>query len=282
MYRNASDEKKIQELERLQSAYFNILQDLTTRGEELERVHARLERDVELAGRVQERLMPREPLRMAGVHLVGRCQPSERIGGDYYDFFSPAPGVVNLAIADIAGHGISAALFMAMVRSAIRTKGQHGSPPEEVARYLNLLLWEELPDREVYVTGIYGRYECASRHLVYVNGGHFSPWRISGRGEATPLPGHGMAFGFVEEASYEKSGVVLAPHDTVLFFTDGLFQSASPARAMPGEDEIRKWVREIHRLTPEKGVEYLFEEAGKLRQGALQEDDQTVLLLRVE
>lgn len=242
----------------------------------------RMLQEVELAAQIQRGLLPTKPFSSHGITLLGRCCPSAHIGGDYYDYFSPTPELVNFAIADIAGHGIPAALFMNTVRSAIRTMAHSRNSPEEVASYLNQFLLDEIPERDIYVTGFYGQYDIAKRKLSYVNGGHYPPWRIQASGKIEALPGKNMAFGFVKEAEYEKHRIKLAPGDTIVLFTDGLIEVKNREGKPLGEEGLRKIVSEMHRFTPEKGIEYLYQIISRFHDKTARKDDQTVLVLRVE
>lgn len=238
----------------------------------------RMRQEVESAAKIQASLLPKDALDQDQLIALGHCLPSDQIGGDYYDFFSPSEELVNLAICDISGHGVPAGLFMTMVRSIIRTMGHSKSPPLKVIHYLNGFLGGEIPDPEIFVTGIYSQFHKPTKTLTYVTAGHPAPWLINHKGQTKRLPAKGLAMGIVPDIPYEEHQVVLKSGDTVLFFTDGLYELKKDDGIMLGEEGLELVIQKIDWTSPQKGVKQLFEEMNLLKQ----QDDQTVLVLKIK
>ena len=175
------------------------------------------------------------------VNIFGICKPSAHIGGDYYDFFAPTENLANLTICDISGHGIPAGMFMTMVRSVIRTLGHSQNSPLTVITYLNHFLSQEIPDPQIFVTGVYGQFDSKNQTLSYVTAGHPAPWKINAKKEQVEvLPGRGMALGIVDNINYVEQKIQLESGDTIIFFTDGLYEMKNKEGEMLGESGLKK------------------------------------------
>lgn len=199
----------------------------------------RISRDIEIAREVQERLFPQNYPVVCGVDMAGYCRPAQAVGGDYYDFFSVIPDAkagadsdarLAIAIGDISGKGIPAALLMASLRASLRSVAM--MQPASLAvlmQHVNRLVFEASTSNR-YATFFYAEYEPGSRVLTYVNAGHNSPYILRG-GEVITLDVTGTVVGLLESAEYEQATLQLKAGDVLLAFTDGI------SEAMTREDE---------------------------------------------
>ncbi len=208
----------------------------------------RLRRELALAAEVQRRLLPERPPQSVAVELAGFCQPARGVGGDYYDFIAFDNQQLGIAIADVAGKGIAAALLMSTVQATLRSLSagnagydhtQHSLA--DMVATLNRLLCNSTGGAN-YVTFFYAQYDEATQRLAYVNAGHNPPFffRHTQPDSFRPLSAGGMFVGMFEHCSYEQEVVQLQPGDVLIAFTDGLSEAQNAAGAEFDETRIRE------------------------------------------
>jgi hypothetical protein len=141
----------------------------------------RLNREVEIAREVQERLFPQELPPVKGLDYFGACRPALGVGGDYYDFLELQGGKFGIAIGDVSGKGIGASLMMASLQASLRGQALHAKDDlAELMSRVNKLVYEASTTNR-YATFFYAQFEPATRKLVYVNAGHNPPFVIRRR-----------------------------------------------------------------------------------------------------
>ena len=181
---------------------------LTEAIKEEARARERLHRDLELGREVQERLFPQEYAAIAGLDYAGKCRPALGVGGDYYDFI-PSNRGLRIAIGDISGKGIPAALLMATLRAFLR--GQEIDRETDLSRVianLNRLVFESsAPNR--YATFFLGVFDASSRMLNYVNAGHNAPMLIHPDGAVSRLEAGGSVVELIPTGSWVQGQVKL-------------------------------------------------------------------------
>jgi dihydrofolate reductase len=229
-------------------------------------LRVKLEREFEIAREVQERLFPQTFPNVAGVEMAARCRPAQAVGGDYYDLIdirdgslaetrhapgenissasgTPARGCdrLGIAIGDISGKGMSAALLMASLHASLRGQVLSGTGDlgAKMANVNRLLYDASESDR--YATFFYAELACASRTLHYVNGGHNAPavlrkedgaWRVFRLGDGGPV------IGLLADAVYKEHMLHLLPGDILLAFTDGISEAMNASEDEWGEDRM--------------------------------------------
>ena len=153
----------------------------------------RLRRELTVATEVQQRLFPSSPVATESLELSGFCQPAREVGGDYFDFITLDNGEIGVAVADVAGKGIAAALLMSIVQASLRSQAAAQSqilgnkkPLAHLAREMNRLLWRSTSAAS-YVTFFYAQFDENNHQLTYVNAGHNSPLLLRvGKKDKTP------------------------------------------------------------------------------------------------
>ena len=238
-----------------------------------------LDRQLRTAQRVQERLLPAELPDVPGHELAGVCLPSARVGGDYFDFVPLPGGQMGLVVADVSGHGLSAAIIMSAFRALARTCLRAGQSLDEVAATLD----RELPDTtagNAFVTAVLATYDPASGRLRYVNCGHNPP--LLDRPGQPPrwLDTGGPLLGLIDDATFEIGEVQLAPDDQLVIFTDGIVEARSAAGVWFGTERLAKLVSAQRGQRARDLVENVVGEARMLAGVLGLEDDATMLLLR--
>lgn len=238
----------------------------------------RMKQEISSAAKIQEQLLPNRSIEMQSCLMYGHCQPSAQIGGDYYDYILTKDDLIYFALCDIAGHGVAAGLFMTMIKSIFRTLVNEGLSPVQITTQLNTFLKQEIPDPQIYATGIFGQYDIHSRKLIYSVAGHPAPLLIR-KGELSPLSGSGMAMGLIEDITYTQTSVTLKKTDTVVFFTDGLYELRNTSDEMLQEQDFQNWIKKIDWTSQIKSVNQLQNNIENFTRIKTQADDQTLLVL---
>ncbi|HEX4006249.1 MAG TPA: SpoIIE family protein phosphatase [Acidobacteriaceae bacterium] len=259
---------------------------------------AKLEREFEIAREVQERLFPQTLPNIAGVEMAAHCRPAQAVGGDYYDLIDirdgsltetahgPAHGCDRLGVAmgDISGKGMSAALLMASLHASLRGQVLSGAGDlgSKIAN-VNRLLYDA-SDSNRYATFFYGELDCTSRTLHYVNGGHNPPavlrkedgaWRVFRLGDGGPV------IGLLAGAVYKEQMLHLLPGDIVLAFTDGISEAMNASEDEWGEDRMIAEAQAHADLNAAEMLQQLFRAADAFAAGAPQHDDMTLVVLKI-
>jgi predicted permease len=249
-----------------------------------------LRRDIALASDVQRRLLPDAPPQVDGVEFAAVSVPARRIGGDYYDFVELRDRAIGIALADVSGKGVAAALIMSVVQTSLRIISSDGdvSPPRLVAR-MNEFVYRSTPASK-YATFFYAQLDAAGRRLRYVNAGHNAPyllragWR-SAAGPASPeieeLSTGGTVVGMFPEMEYEEATVELCLGDVLLAFTDGVPEAHNPENEEFGEERLQQLLRQTAHLTADEISARLSDEMKDWIRDAEQYDDLTFIVMKV-
>ena len=226
----------------------------------------RLQSELEIAHEVQAQLFPREFSSTRTLELNGICRPARIVSGDYYDFLSYGPDQVGLAVGDISGKGISAALLMATIHSAVRayeqeqlvsagaasaygtmgrTRTLSGPPqppsPGQMLWLLNRHLYRSTPP-EKYATLFLSFYDGDKRCLTYSNAGHLAPIILSADGSVRRLEAGGMVVGLFDNMEYSEETVEFRPGDIFIAFSDGMTEPENEFGEF-GEDRLLEAIR---------------------------------------
>jgi sigma-B regulation protein RsbU (phosphoserine phosphatase) len=246
-------------------------------------LRARMSREIEIAREVQQGLFPQHYPPVAGVEYVGYCRPAQGVGGDYYDFVRVGDSL-GIAIGDIAGKGIPAALLMASLQASLRAQAI-SAPPDLATLMANLneLIYENSPANR-YATFFYGQYHPASRRLDYVNAGHNAPLVFRPAEddlEVLRVDGGGPVIGLLPGSAYTQCSLVLQPGDLFVGYTDGISEALNVADEEWGEERLIAAVSSCRKLRPPQIVEAVLAAADAFCAGARQHDDLTLIVLRV-
>jgi len=233
----------------------------------VEKEQQRLQAEIAIAREVQNQLFPRAIPAMKTIELTGVCHPARMVSGDYYDFVRVHDSHVAVAIGDVAGKGISAALLMASIQSILRTQLTAGVPMPVTASHAGDEMHPDLcvaslvsqlnkqvcanTSPEKFATFYFGLYDDESRLLTYANAGHLAPILMRD-GQAQRLEVTGTVVGAFPFASYEERQVRLRPGDLLVAFTDGIVEPENEYGEPFGEDHLVDLLLKYgHRESPE-------------------------------
>lgn len=239
-----------------------------------------LRKELDIAARLQQAILPRHWPQDTRYSLWGAMQPAKDIGGDFYDHFQLADGRRGLVVADVSGKGVSAGLFGMVSKTQLRSLATHRllGPAATLAEVNDALCVDN--DSSMFVTTFYGQYDPVDGTLNYANAGHPPPLLVRQGGRTEWLGrADGPALGVVEEARYTERAVTLEPGDLLVVFTDGV----SEAFDAQGQEFGLPRVADLFGHTPGTGareaVELMQAAVARFAQGVEQADDITCVVL---
>jgi sigma-B regulation protein RsbU (phosphoserine phosphatase) len=242
----------------------------------------RLNRELEIAREVQEHLFPQRLPKAPGLDYCGRCLPAREVGGDYYDFLELPGGRLGIAVGDVSGKGVGAALMMASLEASLRALAPVVQDPADLMGRVNSLVYQaSAPNR--YATLFYADYDPAVRRLTYVNAGHNPPLVLrqsNGVCQVLRLEIGGSVIGLLPQA-YERGVFSHEAGDLVVLFTDGVSESMNARDEEWGEERLIELAKMCHALPAVEGMKRILAAAQAFASGAPQHDDMTLVVLRV-
>jgi sigma-B regulation protein RsbU (phosphoserine phosphatase) len=249
----------------------------------------RLQAEIEIARGVQDQLYPKAPPVFENLQVLGKCDPARMVSGDYYDY-QLVDGRLALAIGDVAGKGISAALLMATIQAAVRMElrasAEMAAPSMNGTRYSTARMVSELNQQlyattspEKYATFFFSIYDPATGLLTYTNAGHLQPLLVRD-GAASLLDVSGLMVGAFPFAKYEESKVELRSGDLLVCYTDGSTEPENEYGEMFGEQRLIEVIAKNADRDDAQIIETLMECVREWTGAPELSDDMTVLLAR--
>ena len=242
----------------------------------------RAKRDMEIAERIQMSLLPKRPPRFRGVELAGRCVPARNIGGDYYDFFAISEDVLGIAIADVSGHSVGAALVMAATRSVLRAEVLQNNNPSGVLTRANAAMYGDLAAAELFITMFYLRYNRKTGKLTYANGGHNLPFTYrAADGQCRTIDADGMLLGVLDNLHFGQGRARLGSGDILVLYTDGVTEAKNDAGEQFGEERLYRLVQQNGNMTAQGLLDEVYHQVYQHIRNATQGDDFTTVIMKV-
>ena len=246
----------------------------------------RLQREIEFARRVQLALLPSDPPRkIKGVEVAARFEPARQIGGDIYDFLSPDPSTLVIAVGDVSGKGVPAALYGAFAGEIVRSRTFRRrfttirSSPSGVLASMNAILHERNLE-EYFCTLCYAAFDFKKRQLVIANSGLPYPIRRSA-GKSSPIVLPGVPLGSFPGTEYEELTFDLKAGDIYVFCTDGVYETEDPQGREFGSPRVIKLVDKLADQPAQKLVDGIFESVAKFRFYGPPADDMTAVAVKI-
>lgn len=239
-----------------------------------------IENELGVAKSMQQSILPKSFIATETHRLYANMVAAREVGGDFYDFYSLPEGRIGLAIADVSGKGVPAALFMMVSRTLLKSAAAERSDPAEVVRIVNDILCAD-NDSMMFVTMIYAIYDPKSHILNYCNGGH-NPMMVVHSDGRTDLfdPHDGVALGVASAYQFTSHQMELRDGDTLVFYTDGVNEAEDRNEELFGMDRFDDLF--THGFSdPKLANEAIFDGVHAFVDGHLQSDDITCLTLCV-
>jgi phosphoserine phosphatase RsbU/P len=209
--------------------------------------------DLKMAREVQKAFIPQNPLSIPGLECETFYRPAHGVSGDYYDFFRVSNGKWGIAIGDVSGKGIGAALVMANLQASVRAQAQQSpSDPAIAVKRVNQLLYESAPIH-FYASLFYAEYDPATRIFAYVNAGQNPPIVIrceGSRSKVFRLESGGIPVGLFENSNYKSVNFQLEAADILVACTDGIIEAESQQGKQWGQQRLEDLFSNCARRTP--------------------------------
>ncbi len=246
-----------------------------------------MKRDLQIAREIQTWLLPGAPPKIPGLAIAYATRPANTVAGDYYDVF-PRPGRTNednrvvLAVADVAGKSIPAAMLMATFQASLKTLSTAQVALPELAANMNRYACSNSQGGLRFTTAFLAEYDPIHRTVHYINAGHNNPILRRASGQIERLDVGGLPFGILPEAKYDSATVTLAPGDWLVIFTDGLVEAENARQDDYGEARLLSAIGAGASVEPAEMLKRLMAEVDLFVGNTPQHDDVTCLLLKSE
>jgi len=254
-----------------------LLEDLTKR--------ERFQREIEIAGMVQNGLLPQEKPQYKGLDIDGICIPAAEVGGDYYDFFQFDNSTFGIAIADVTGKGSSAAFYMAVVKGMMLSLTSIYKSPKRLLSELNKRLYGRV-DRQIFITMIYAVIDMKKRTLTFSRAGHnelivrkqedasvqfFNPDGI----------GLGLEKGELFNRTISEIKMSMSQGDVYIFYTDGVNEAMNHRKEEFGDERLLEVIRKVEMKNSEEIRKKIINAVNTFTGNTPQHDDITLVTLTV-
>ncbi len=236
--------------------------------------------EIEEALRVQQGILPREIPRFPGLEITAAWRPARGVAGDTFDVLRLGETSLALAVADVAGKGVPAAILMSNLQAMVRSLSTPSSRPGEVCAEISRALAGSLGD-DRFISCFYALVDVAARRLAYTNAGHNPPLLVRADGTWARLDVGGSVLGIAELPSYTEQEIALAPGDRLLVFTDGVTESVNADGEEFGERRLLALALE-HRALAAPALHQRVLDALLAFNGNRFADDMTLIVLAVE
>ena len=273
------------ELGSLGDSFNSMVQSIGNLIEE-QRARQRLENELNIAREVQTQLFPRELPNVPGVELEAICRPARLVSGDYYDFIRIGPTRLAIALADISGKGISAALLMASLQAALRSEllrdglAEESTPPStaEIMAHLNRHLYLNTSE-ERYATLFLAIYDARTQRLSYTNAGHLPALYIAGKC-VQKLATDDTVVGLFGDVEFRQATIDVAPEALLVIYSDGMTEPENARGEVFGVDRLAEVAMRCPQSPPQGIASAMLKSAEEWGASAEQADDMTVVVAR--
>ena len=241
----------------------------------------KLEDEMALARRIQASLLPSSPPCLpAGIDISVEARPCRQVGGDYFDFLTTKRGDLGIAIGDVSGKGMPAALLMSSLQASLRAEVENGHPIRETMQLVNSLLFKSTaPER--FVTLFYGELNPLQKSLAYCNAGHNHPLLVHITGTVERLEKGGIILGAFLDVQYEVGRTQLSKGDLLILYTDGVTEALNQGEEEYGEERLLSSVIRHRDLSPHEIKDRILSEVEEFSNLLPTSDDLTLLVLKI-
>jgi len=239
----------------------------------------KLERELELAARIQLSLLPKEPLKLARAEVAGCSRPARHVGGDLFDYWTQ-DGHLCIVVADVSGHDLGAALMATAMRSVFRSEAGHRTSVAGLLQQVNNAMFTDLLRSELLVSAFYAELDPQSGTLAYCRAGHPKPLLVQ---DDAPqwLDTRGLLLGLNRDGEFEERTVRLRPGDNIIFYTDGLMEAKNGDGQDFGTAGVERAAMGALDQTPQQMAACVLEAARRHAAGSPLADDMTAVVLRL-
>jgi sigma-B regulation protein RsbU (phosphoserine phosphatase) len=245
----------------------------------------RMQKELEIARNVQIGLLPKVNPQIIGFDIAGICRPAKEVGGDYYDFVYLSPSKVGIAIGDVSGKGVPAAIYMTLTKGILQSHAGDNISPKLVLNKVNRLLYKNI-EKNSFVSMFYAILDVEQSELTFARAGHNPGIMINLQaGDNQFLSTDGIALGLEEGSIFnqtlQEQKIKVVSGDTLVFYTDGITEAMNDKQEEFGEELFVQAIARNRHLDAGSLIEKLLGEVDKFVSGNAQHDDMTVVVLKV-
>jgi sigma-B regulation protein RsbU (phosphoserine phosphatase) len=246
-----------------------------------------MKRDLQIAREIQTWLLPGVPPQIPGLAIAYATRPANTVAGDYYDVF-PRPGRSNednrvvLAVADVAGKSIPAAMLMATFQASLKTLSTAQVALPELAANMNRYACSNSQGGLRFTTAFLAEYDPVRRTVDYINAGHNNPILRRAGGQIERLDVGGLPFGIMPDVKFDSATITLAPGDWLIVFTDGVVEAENAQQSEYGEARLLAAIDAGQSVEPSEMLQRIMAEVDRFVGTTPQHDDVTCMLLKAE
>lgn len=252
----------------------------------VQREKQRLDDELRIAREIQQSLLPDESPAIEGLSIAALCEPAREVGGDYYDFFRLGPRQLGVLVADVAGKGTSAGLYMAELKGLMIALSQRHRSPRQLLIEVNQMLAGHLDNRS-FITMAYAVIDLDAGTLTYARGGH-TPLIVVSGGQSDVVTPEGMVLGLQLPGADERFGELLAEHtraihtdDVFVLYTDGVTEAMDTEGELFGESALAGLVAGQQHLDAAGIRERVLRDVRAFVGQADTHDDMTMVIIKV-
>jgi serine phosphatase RsbU (regulator of sigma subunit) len=264
------------EFARLESGINTMIGKILSYTEELERKKAELQ----VAADIQQEFLPKKLPDIPGFDIAARTAPAREVGGDFYDLFPTGDGRYAMVIADVAGKGVPASLFMAFSRTVIRIVSRWERSARQVLSDTNSIFIGDTGS-DTFVTVFYALLDANGKRFTFINAGHNPPLLLHPGGSYEEFAPTGPVVGLVEDPGYTEQQVTLRQGDLLVLYTDGITEAINGSEEMFGDERFRAIILSSAGLPAAGIADAIQQEVARFCGNVPQYDDMTLLVLKV-
>lgn len=242
----------------------------------------RMEEELSFAREIQDNLLPREHPSGDTFAVAGYNLPSKQVGGDYFDFITLDKRRTGIAIGDISGKGVPAAILMSNLQAALRIAASLSNDTSEVVKRVNIHI-KHTTSAEKFATFFYGILDAADLTLRFTNAGHNYPVIKPYQGLAHFIEKGGVIIGVRDDIEYKEFSVRLSPGDILVLYTDGVTEAFGPEREQFGEERLLETIDDgALYASPGAIIDHILDTVAAFTGGNLHTDDLTLIVLKIK
>lgn len=248
----------------------------------LENEKIKIERDLDLARKIQVSLLPKCSPSIQNLDICGKMIPAMQVGGDYYDYIQVSPTKVYVVVGDVSGKGLSAALYMTKVQSLFQMACTLGSSPKEILIDINKKLYQQF-ERNWFVTITLGLFDTEKMTLTFCRAGHM-PLLAAKNGTVESYRNKGLGLGLengkIFDSTLVENEIELKKGQSLAFFSDGITETMNEHGEMFGEEKLSTILKNKDEANSSKILEEVYSSVNKFRKTVEQEDDMTIVIVK--
>jgi sigma-B regulation protein RsbU (phosphoserine phosphatase) len=236
------------------------------------------------ASMLQRMLMPKSDPQVDGYDIAGKSIPCDETGGDYFDFINPnewGQEKMGIVVADVIGHGISAALLMTSVRASFRERIQSPGSGVSIVSDVNKSLVQDIEALNLFITMFYSEIDLKEKCFRWVHAGHESALSYDPSADTFhTLGGEGLPLGVMKDWVYEEANIPIMPGQIILIGTDGIKEACNPLNEHFGNERLQMIIKYNHQKSAKEILDEVYGALESFRSSAERKDDETMVVVK--